>query len=127
MAHVSGPCRTLPGSEHKVPKGTMCDTHQDRAATIRMQGETDSFGAEYQDLCQECAASFQRAHKRFLAEPKYCDWCGLTSKTCRPHRDFEEGQAGRLYDVCESCRCQESTRAQDELDEYHANLSPYHY
>ena len=45
---------TRSGSHHKVPAGTMCDDHQDRPATHRIQGETDSFGCEYIDWCDEC-------------------------------------------------------------------------
>ena len=55
MADISTsrvPTRT--GSLHKVPKGAMCDDHTDRPATRRVQGETDSFGCEYIDMCDEC-------------------------------------------------------------------------
>ena len=51
MADVTGRISTLPGSGHKVPDGTMCDNHPDRLATHRVQGETDSFGSEMNDMC----------------------------------------------------------------------------
>jgi len=36
----------------------MCDDHQDRPATHRIQGETDSFGCEYIDWCDECYTNY---------------------------------------------------------------------
>ena len=44
MADVTGPISTLPGSRHRVPDGQSCDTHSDRFAVYRIQGETDSTG-----------------------------------------------------------------------------------
>lgn len=49
---------TRSGSTHKVPTGAMCDDHTDRPATHRIQGETDSFGCEYIDWCDECHANY---------------------------------------------------------------------
>jgi hypothetical protein len=46
MGEVTGPISTLPGHSHQVPDGTVCDDHPDRPAVARIQGETDSFGAE---------------------------------------------------------------------------------
>src|SRR3954463_12051043 len=57
MADVTGPISTLPGTGHHLPDGTMCDQHPDRPAVARIQGETDSFGCEMNDLCQECIAA----------------------------------------------------------------------
>ena len=55
MANISnGPVPTLPGHSCGVPTSTKCDTHPDRDAIRRIQGETDSFGCEYIDMCQEC-------------------------------------------------------------------------
>jgi hypothetical protein len=42
------------GSLHRVPSGMTCDDHPERLAVKRVQGETDSFGCEYIDWCQEC-------------------------------------------------------------------------
>jgi hypothetical protein len=118
MSHVSGPCTTLPGSLHRVPVGTRCDDHPDRIAVKRTQGETDSFGAEYHDLCQECFDKLSREIAEYDKQPKTCDWCGQTKTDCRSHRDMDEGQAGPVYDVCQACRDKESVRLQEELNEY---------
>jgi hypothetical protein len=59
MSDVSGPVSTLPGSLHDVPTGAMCDDHPDRPALRRVQGETDSFGAEFLDLCNECITALK--------------------------------------------------------------------
>jgi hypothetical protein len=53
MADVTGPISTLPGAVHRVPEGATCDEHPDRPAVLRVQGETDSFGSETIDYCQE--------------------------------------------------------------------------
>ena len=37
----------------------------------------------------------------------YCDWCGNEKDTLIEHKDFEEGAAGRDYDVCRECRINE--------------------
>ena len=61
MADISSSrVSTRSGSHHKVPEGATCDDHPDRPATHRVQGETDSFGCEYIDWCQEC-------HDKYLA------------------------------------------------------------
>lgn len=107
MAHVSGPCSTLPGSGHDVPPGTMCDDHPDRPAVARVQGETDSFGAEYIDMCQECLDE----HRANKADPANslgtCEWCGTKGVRVRPRRDYDEGMCGRVYDVCDDCVAKE--------------------
>ncbi len=48
----SGPVSTMPGHRQGSPSGVACD-HDGclRDATVRVQGETDSFGAEYLDFC----------------------------------------------------------------------------
>ena len=72
MADVSSSrVYTRSGSVHRVPLGMTCDDHPERPATVRVQGETDSFGCEYIDWCKEC-------HDKYLAyrfseprEPRY--------------------------------------------------------
>lgn len=93
----------------------MCDNHQDRPSVRRVQGETDSFGAEYLDLCQECLDEL----KKHEAESRTgrCDWCGKQATDLRPRRDFEEGLAGRVYDVCGECVRKENESLRAEMDE----------
>lgn len=114
MNDVSGPTSSLPGSRHPLPAEAMCDDHPDRSAVARVQGETDSFGAEYYDMCEECLAR----HKAFHADPDNslgtCEWCKARDVRVRPHRDYEEGSAGRVYDVCDQCITRENKRLDDE-------------
>jgi hypothetical protein len=119
MADVSGPCSTLPGSHHRVPTGVMCDDHSDRPATHRVQGETDSFGAEYHDMCDECYAEHKKAMEESKAERATgtCDWCKRPAFDLRPRRDFEEGMGGPVYDVCGACVKAENERLEEELSD----------
>jgi len=98
MADVTGPISTLPGSIHRLPAGAMCDDHPDRPAVKRIQGETDSFGSEMNDLCQECVDALNQA------EPTegQCQWCHATA-ILKPQRDWEEGSSGPIYYVCSNC------------------------
>lgn len=102
MGEVTGPISTPPGRFHDVPDGQMCDEHPDRPAVARVQGETDSFGAELWDMCQECLDQ----HRKEMAEADMsgtCDWCHQQKPRLRPRRDYEEGMYGRVYDVCDDC------------------------
>lgn len=102
MAEVTGPISTLPGYSHKVPKGCMCDDHPNRVATHRIQGETDSFGCEMIDMCDECYEQYKKEVAEYDTSGT-CDWCGHHSPKLRNYRDFEEGSCGRVYQVCSVC------------------------
>lgn len=117
MADVIGPCTTLPGTFHAFKLVTLCDEHPDRPAVSRVQGETDSFGAELIDMCQECLAHYreQLSDNRNLLEQ--CDWCKNQSTGLCDRRDFEEGTHGRVYRVCDGCVDKENTRLKDD-DEF---------
>jgi hypothetical protein len=119
MADVTGPCSTLPGASHVVPDGMMCDDHPDRPATHRIQGETDSFGAELNDMCDECHTSFKEAMVKYREESRHgtCDWCKNPASDLRDKRDYEEGLSGPVYRVCGGCVRRENERLQDELDD----------
>lgn len=113
MAEVSnGPVRTLAGHRARLPEGTPCDDHPDRLAVARVQGETDSFGCEYNDLCQECVdeVKFWAENEKFGT----CDWCKTEAEDLRDRRDFEEGLAGRVYKVCGACVRRENARLEEE-------------
>jgi hypothetical protein len=43
-----------------------------------------------------------------------CDWCKGSNLIVKPHRDFEEGNNGPIYDVCKACRVKESDSLKDE-------------
>ena len=111
MADVTGPISSLPGSTHQLPDGAMCDTHQDRPAVARIQGETDSFGSEMHDVCAECRDEI-RNHK----DHGRCDWC-KTEADLRPYRDLEEGSAGPVYQVCAECRRKDRARWAAEVED----------
>jgi hypothetical protein len=115
MADVTGPISSLPGSTHDVPEGMKCDNHPDRDAVCRVQGETDSFGCEMWDLCEECLAE----HRREMREADHsgtCDWCKQHKPRLRPRRDYEEGMYGRVYEVCDDCIKRENEEAERELE-----------
>jgi hypothetical protein len=113
MSDVTGPISSLPGSLHAAQG--MCDDHPDRPAVARLQGETDSFGSEMHDVCQECLDE----HRQHQAEARtgFCDWCRTEQTTLRDHRDFEEGMSGPVYRVCGPCRKKESESLREEADE----------
>lgn len=115
MAHVSGPTSRLPGSRHPLPAGAMCDDHPDRPAVARIQGETDSFGAEYLDLCQECVDQLQAGEAE--GATGRCDWCANSATDLAHHRDLDEGMSGPVYRVCVCCRRAEVERLRAEFDE----------
>lgn len=116
MAEVTGPISSLPGARHGVPDGTMCDEHPDRLAVARVQGETDSFGAELYDMCDECL----RAHREEMSEPDIgtCQWCKAENVALRPARDYEEGCHGPVYSVCASCQKRQANELAAEADRY---------
>lgn len=116
MSDATGPILTLPGSRHATPDGATCDHHPDRPAVWRVQGETDSFGSEMHDLCQECLDEW--AKHAAEGQCGVCDWCKSEAKDLRPRRDFEEGMSGPVYQVCGPCVRKENQRLQGELDEY---------
>ena len=116
MADVTGPISSLPGSLHKVPTGMICDTegHENVLAVKRIQGESDSLGAELIDMCQAC-------YDKYLAEieepeAKNCDWCNCLTMDIKPTRDPDEGSCGPVYYVCSGCRRAQNDRFSAELE-----------
>ena len=116
MADVTGPISSLPGSTHCPPKGAMCDDHPDRPATHRVQGETDSFGSEMCDMCDECFAAHVEEKKTWDLSGD-CDWCKQHKPRLLPKRDYEEGMGGPVYYVCDECRGRYDKRVAEELAE----------
>ncbi|PDT77254.1 hypothetical protein [Bradyrhizobium sp. C9] len=118
MADVTGPISSLPGSRHDLPDGTMCDQHPDRPAVARVQGETDSFGCEMNDLCEECLKAERDYAQSAEARTGTCDWCKGPATDLAPTRDYEEGMSGPVYEVCGACRKRREERDRAELDRY---------
>lgn len=118
MSDVTGPISTLPGSRHRLPKGTMCDMHPDRPAVARVQGETDSMGCEMNDLCQECLDEVNAYERSAEARSGRCDWCKTDATDLRDARCSDEGMCGPVYRVCGRCHERQKKRLQEELDRY---------
>ena len=125
MGDVTGPISTLPGAGHDFPDGTMCDDHPDRKAVARIQGETDSFGSEMHDLCQECADKMRAAMRSPEARTGRCDWCKQDSTDLRNKRDIDEGMAGPVYRVCGACAKKYDAQIEEELRAYDNDYDDY--
>ena len=94
----------LPGDWKKLNQDLICcENHADRKATWRLQGETDSFGAEYDYYCDECRSNMSK-QENFWYEGT-CDRCGQ-DKPLYPYRDPDEGFHGPVYSACKECRVQ---------------------
>ncbi|MDO8425297.1 MAG: hypothetical protein Q7T01_02170 [bacterium] len=120
MAHVTGSfdTTTLPGSVRRVPDGQACDDCY-KPATHRVQGETDSFGAEWADLCDECGTRERERRRKDCAGN--CDWCKEHTNALTSTRDYDEGTHGPVYHVCKWC-CDKQQRAlEEELQYYESN------
>lgn len=123
MADISrGPVSSMPYSRHDLPAAAKCDRHPRRKAVARIQGETDSFGCEYNDVCRECLTEIQDYRASAEARSGACDWCGKEATDLSDARDYDEGMAGPVYRVCGSCRKAQREEAEAELREYESEL-----
>ena len=120
MADVTGPISTLPGAVATAPTNQMCDTHPDRPAYRRVQGETDSFGSEMHDMCLVCYEDHRKHVEAHQAEAATgtCDWCKSHATDLRNRRDHEEGMSGPVYRVCGACVRSYNEAVLEELDDY---------
>lgn len=119
MADVShGPVSSMPYSRHELPEGAVCDQHPKRKAVARVQGETDSFGCEYNDVCRQCLKEIQDYRNSAEARTGMCEWCSRQATDLRDARDYDEGMAGRLYRVCGACIKRRNEEAEEELRAY---------
>lgn len=121
MGDVTGPISTLSGALHDLPDGQMCDEHPRRKAVVRIQGETDSFGCELIDMCQECLDA-DRARRQSPEAAEWrkgkCEWCKNPADDLRDRRDYEEGMTGRVYRVCGECVKRDNKHWADEAAAY---------
>ena len=128
MADVTGPISTLRGARRTVPEGQKCDRHPRRKAVARIQGETDSFGCEMNDYCQECLDKYHAWAKSPEAveyRKGTCEWCKSPADDLRDRRDFEEGMTGRVYRVCGPCVKRENERLEEEEREFDDGYDDY--
>ena len=121
---VTGPISTLPGAGHDCPDGTVCDLHNDRPAVARIQGETDSMGAELHDMCEECLADY-RTELRTEDRSGTCDWCKNHAPMLVNRRDIEEGMYGSVYRICEPCDDRYEARLRREMQEWEDRYGSY--
>jgi hypothetical protein len=116
VADITGPISTLPGAAHAIPDRAACDRHPDRLAVARIQGETDSFGSELIDACEECRDELRK--HREADRIGFCEWCARHATDLRETRDHEEGACGRVYRVCGYCIRRANEEAAEELERY---------
>lgn len=96
----------------------MCDFHPDRPAVARIQGETDSFGSELNDMCEQCLKAYRKVASSPEARMGRCDWCKSDATDLSYTRDIDEGMVGPVYRVCGPCRKKYYDDLKAEADEY---------
>ena len=96
--------RNLPGCWTTVSVAHECEVEGCTApAHNRLQGETDSFGAECMYYCAEHKVAEEATLAQAAEVSRHCDCCDKLAKLY-PTRDWEEGIGGQVYDVCAECR-----------------------
>lgn len=113
---VIGPSTNLPGDIVTPPYASVCDTHPSVKAVASIIGETDSFGSETQEVCQECLKAHKEQVKQDKLDPATymdCDGCGTSDATVKPARDPDEGSCGPVYYWCKKCRTDAFSRFSD--------------
>lgn len=119
MGDISrGPVSSLSGTLHSMPEDSMCDEHPKRKAVARVQGETDSFGCEYEDVCRQCLKEIRAYRDSAEAKTGMCDWCKREATDLSDRRDVDEGLAGRVYRVCGACVKRDNERLEEEAREF---------
>ncbi len=94
-------------------EGYNCDCNN--LAVKRVQGETDSFGAEYFYYCHECYDKMKVDQDKIDAEPEVCNWCKETA-ILHPERNWEEGLNGPVYYICDKCSSKQHKDMMEELE-----------
>lgn len=111
---VRRPIGTLPGYTRPACRGDVCD-ECDLPATAEIQGETDSFAAEFHTLCP---IHFAQMKNRIAASRELetiCDLCKKSKTHCTPWRDYDEGVNGPVYSVCVDCKHQKNEELREDL------------
>lgn len=98
--------------------------HCESQATTRIQGETDSWGAEHYHLCDACyeldTEITEYLTEKHANDEAQCEWCKKVTKQkdLRYTRDIDEGSNGPVYEVCGSCRTRQAEQIAEELASY---------
>jgi hypothetical protein len=110
----------------------MCDYHPDHPAVARIQGETDSFGCEMEDICQQCLderrtyrCSEAGRAEAAAARTGNCEWCREPATDLRDARDYDEGMYGRVYRICGGCQSRRDQRIAEELEDYNSRYGDW--
>lgn len=71
---------------------------------------------EYSEVQFYCVNDIDAAKEHLMDQHNVgtCDWCKGANLIVKPHRDFEEGNNGPVYDVCKACRVKESDSLSEE-------------
>lgn len=115
----------LPGSLHALILGSKCEECEN-SAMYRVQGETDSFGAEMHDLCE---AHYMAMRTYNAAHPTIgdCKWCTAKNVVLKPMRDYDEGMSGPVYYVCVPCIVKQNQEAMEEAERFSDEEGMFEY
>lgn len=112
----------LPGQSVSVEDdewGTKCNWHPEVVATHRICSESDSFGSEYANFCNDCWEERQLAIKAKEQDPEQwdsCRKCGENVPRLSSYRDPDEGMHGPVYEACPDCVSKFWKRYQEECE-----------
>lgn len=100
--------------------GLMCYTHHDRPATRRICVESDSFGSEYYNMCDECNEEHIANKAAIDADPERWETCKCGNREPRmiQYRDMDEGMHGPVYEHCSKCHEKWNQRIAEEEEYY---------
>lgn len=96
--------------------GLMCYVHHDRPATRRICTESDSFGSEYHNMCDECNEEHIANKAAIDADPERWETCKCGNREPRmiQYRDMDEGMHGPVYEHCSVCHAKWNKRIEEE-------------
>lgn len=96
--------------------GLMCYVHHDRPATKRICTESDSFGSEYHNMCDECNEEHIADKAAIDADPERWETCKCGNREPRmiQYRDMDEGMHGPVYEHCSVCHEKWNQRIAEE-------------
>lgn len=109
---ITGQITTLPGSEHPVPLGTVCDVHTHNRATHRIQGVTDAMSAHLHDMCDICYDIHMGQQEN---DAGICSICGQHSDHLTDYQNFRNGFDSAPEPTCPDCIREDQESVIDEV------------